>query len=169
MLPIALNQRAGLYLHQGDFAAAASLIDEAAAITEATGSQLPLYAPLGLAAFRGQEQQASSLIRTGTRREAGVGQTLLHWATAVLDNGLGRYQDALAAAQRAVEDQYELVFSTWATVELIEAAARSGVPGRHAAPLGAWTPPAPAARTGRSTPRRARGRYSPGARAPERL
>jgi DNA-binding CsgD family transcriptional regulator len=139
VLPIALNQRAGLYLHQGDFAAAASLADEAAAITEATGSQLPLYAPLGLAAFRGQEQQASRLIATGTkdlaRREAGVGPTLLYWATAVLDNGLGRYQDALAAAQRAVEDEYELVFSTWATVELIEAAARSGVPGHAAAAL----------------------------------
>jgi DNA-binding CsgD family transcriptional regulator len=44
----------------------------------------------------------------------------------VLNNGLGRYQDALAAARRASEDPHELVFSTWAAVELIEAAARSG-------------------------------------------
>jgi len=47
---------------------------------------------------------------------------------AVLNNGLGRYQDALAAADRASEDSHELVFSIWAAVELIEAASRSGVP-----------------------------------------
>jgi DNA-binding CsgD family transcriptional regulator len=50
----------------------------------------------------------------------------------VLNNGLGRYQDALAAARRASEDPHELVFSTWAAVELIEAAARSGLPEQAA-------------------------------------
>jgi DNA-binding CsgD family transcriptional regulator len=60
---------------------------------------------------------------------------LLHWAIAVLDNGLGRYGDALAAAERTDEDPYELVFSTWAAVELIEAATRSGVPERAAGAL----------------------------------
>jgi DNA-binding CsgD family transcriptional regulator len=139
VLPIALNQHAGLHLQQGDFIAATSLIEEVTAITQATGSQLPLQVPLALAAFRGRERQASGLIETSTkdlaRRGEGVGPTLLQWATAVLGNGLGRYQDALAAAQRAVEDQYELVFSTWAAVELIEAATRSGVPGHAAAAL----------------------------------
>jgi hypothetical protein len=48
---------------------------------------------------------------------------------AVLHNGLGRYQDALAAAQQTGEDPLEQVFSTWAAAELIEAASRSGVPG----------------------------------------
>jgi DNA-binding CsgD family transcriptional regulator len=57
---------------------------------------------------------------------------MLQWATALLDNSLGRYEDALAAAQRAGEDSHELVFPTWAAVELIEAATRSGVP-EHAA------------------------------------
>ncbi|HEX6740126.1 MAG TPA: LuxR C-terminal-related transcriptional regulator, partial [Vicinamibacteria bacterium] len=136
VLPIALNQRAGLHLYQGDFAAVAALIEEARAITEATGSRLPPYASLGLAAFRGGAGQASELIETGTkdvvRPGEGVGPTLLQWATAVLDNGLGRYQDALAAAQRAAENPHELVFSTWAAVELIEAATRSGVPEQAA-------------------------------------
>jgi hypothetical protein len=54
VLPMALSQSAGVRLYQGDFAAAASLITEAAAIAEATGSQLPPYAPLALAAFRGR-------------------------------------------------------------------------------------------------------------------
>jgi len=136
VLPIALAQRTGLHLYQGDFAAAAALIDEAAAIGEATGSQLPPYAPLGLAAFRGQERQAFELIETSTkdtvRRGGGRGLNFVQWGTAVLDNGLGRYQDALAAAQQAGEDPQEQVFSTWAAAELIEAASRSGVPG-HAA------------------------------------
>jgi DNA-binding CsgD family transcriptional regulator len=51
---------------------------------------------------------------------------------AVLHNGLARYQDALAAAQRACEDPDEQVFSLLAAIELIEAAARSGVPEQAA-------------------------------------
>jgi DNA-binding CsgD family transcriptional regulator len=133
VLPIALSQRAGLHLYRGEFAAAASLIGEAAAITEATESQLPIYAPLALAAFRGREREASELTDSSTkelvRRGEGVALTFVQWATAVLDNGLGRYEDALAAAQRACEDPHELVFSLWATVELIEAVTRSGLPG----------------------------------------
>jgi len=139
VLPIALTQRTGLYLYQGDFAAAASLIEEAAAITEATGSQLPPYAPLGLAAFRGRELQALALIETSTkdtvRRGEGRGLTFVQWATALLGNGLGRYQDALAAAQLACEDPHEFVFSTWAAAELIEAATRIGARGHAAGAL----------------------------------
>ncbi|MCW3043807.1 MAG: ATP-dependent transcriptional regulator, MalT-like, LuxR family [Actinobacteria bacterium] len=139
VLPIALNQRAGLLLFKGEFAAAASLIEEALAVSEATGSQLPPYASLGLAALRGRERQTSQLIETSAkdlaRRGVGVGPAVLQWATALLDNGLGRYEDALAAAQRAGEDSHELVFPTWAAVELIEAATRSGVPERAAGAL----------------------------------
>jgi ATP/maltotriose-dependent transcriptional regulator MalT len=114
-------------------------MEVAQAITEATGSQLPPYASLGLAALRGRERQASELIEASTRdlvrRGEGVAPTLLQWAKAVLYNGLGRYADALAAAQRAGEDPRELVFSTWTAAELIEAAARSGIPERAAGAL----------------------------------
>ena len=44
----------------------------------------------------------------------------------MLNNGLGRYEKAFAAAQRASDGQWELVFSNWALAELIEAAARLG-------------------------------------------
>jgi hypothetical protein len=44
----------------------------------------------------------------------------------VLNNGLGRYEAALTAAQRSTEVGYELGISNWAVVELIEAAVRSG-------------------------------------------
>jgi DNA-binding CsgD family transcriptional regulator len=48
------------------------------------------------------------------------------WASALLDHGLGRYQDALAAAQQAAAGCQEMAVPTWALVELIEAAARTG-------------------------------------------
>jgi DNA-binding CsgD family transcriptional regulator len=139
VFPMALSQRAALHLFEGDFAAAASLIEEAAAITEATGSRLPPYAPLGLAAFRGRDVEFSELVKVSTkemvRRGEGVGLTFIHFVTAVLYNGLGRYQDALTAAQRAGEDPHEQLFSTWGAVELIEAAVRSGVPEQAAGTL----------------------------------
>jgi DNA-binding CsgD family transcriptional regulator len=131
VLPIALNQRAGLHLYEGEFAAAASLIEEARAISEATGSQLPPYASLGLAAFRGRELQASEPNDTSSKEDVEgrgevVGVSLLQWANAVRYNGFGRYAEALAAAERAREDSHELVFPMWAAVELIEAATRTG-------------------------------------------
>ena len=45
----------------------------------------------------------------------------------MLNNGLSRYREALAAAQRASENHPELGFANWAVVELIEAAVRSGM------------------------------------------
>jgi DNA-binding CsgD family transcriptional regulator len=136
VLPIALSQRAGLHMYEGDFAAAASLIEEAAAVAEATGSELRPYARLALTAFRGQEHQIAELIDPGSgdlvRPGEGVGLTFIQWATALLYNGLARYEDALRAAQRASENPNELVFSLWAAVELIEAATRSGLPEQAA-------------------------------------
>jgi DNA-binding CsgD family transcriptional regulator len=139
VLPVALSQRAALHLLEGEFAAATSLIEEAETISKATGSQRLLAVRVALAAFRGREHQASELTELSTkdaaRRGEGAGLTFLQWATAVLGNGLGRYEEALAAAQQAGEDQHELLFSTWAAAELVEAATRSGVPERAAGAL----------------------------------
>ncbi len=52
----------------------------------------------------------------------------MQWAAAVLCNGLGRYADALAAAQQASEDSPADLYANWAVAELIEAATRSGAP-----------------------------------------
>jgi DNA-binding CsgD family transcriptional regulator len=135
VLPMALSQLAGLCVFAGDFAAATCLNDEAEAVTDAVGSELPPYGLVGLAVFRGREPQTSELIKSSTgdlvRRGEGVGLTFIEWATAVLDNGLGRYEDALVAAQRACDDANN-IFARWAALELIEAAARSGVPERAA-------------------------------------
>jgi len=48
-----------------------------------------------------------------------------HWASSVLHNGLGRYADALAAAQEATRDASVYV-SILDVPELVEAAARTG-------------------------------------------
>jgi DNA-binding CsgD family transcriptional regulator len=58
------------------------------------------------------------------------------WATAVLLNGLGRYAEALAAAQQAAEDDNATWSRNGGLVELIEAAARSGKAGIAADALG---------------------------------
>ena len=89
-------------LFAGEFAAAAALIEEAEAVTEATGSHLAPYGAVLLAACQGREAEASELIEASmkevVRRGEGMGLTVIQWASAVLYNGLGRYEDALAAA-----------------------------------------------------------------------
>ena len=50
VLPIALTYRAGVDVHTGDFVAASALIEEADAITKATGNAPLTYTSLVLAA-----------------------------------------------------------------------------------------------------------------------
>ena len=67
-------------------------------------------------------------------RGAGLALGSIDCTTAVLYNGLGRYEKALAAAQQASEHPQELL-STLVLPELIEAAVRSGQAARAAAAL----------------------------------
>jgi DNA-binding CsgD family transcriptional regulator len=139
LLPIALIERFGVQLFVGDLDAAASLVAEAEAVVEATGSQLAPQGAIALAAWRGREAEASALIQASRqeveRRGEGLWLIATEWASAVLFNGLGRYEDALAAAEQAAEDPHELGVSTWVPTEIIEAAVRSGAPERAAGPL----------------------------------
>ena len=139
LLPIALIERFGVQLFVGDLDAAASLVAEAEAVVEATGSQLAPQGAIALAAWRGREAEASALIQASRqeveRRGEGLWLIATEWASAVLFNGLGRYEAALAAAEQAAEDPHELGVSTWVPTEIIEAAVRSGAPERAAIPL----------------------------------
>ncbi|HEY3653175.1 MAG TPA: AAA family ATPase [Streptosporangiaceae bacterium] len=138
-LPLALSSRVYMLLFAGELAAAASLTDEVQAAIEATGSNLAPYGALGLAALRGLETEASALIgATGPEvalRGEGIGVTLTNWANAVLYNATGRYDQARAAAEQGSEYPDELGLAAWSMVELIEAAARTGQPGRAAGTL----------------------------------
>jgi DNA-binding CsgD family transcriptional regulator len=130
-LPLALNSRVYVHIFAGELAAAASLVEEVQAVREATGSNLAAYGALGLAAWRGREGEAGDLIEASMRevvpRGEGIGVTVTQWASALLSNGLGKYQDALVAARQAGEHPQELGVANWGLTELVEAAARSGV------------------------------------------
>ncbi|HUB21312.1 MAG TPA: AAA family ATPase [Streptosporangiaceae bacterium] len=130
-LPLALDRRARPLLFAGELSAAAALLDETRTVEEATGAPPWPYGALSLAAFRGHEASAGALInstlRDVTRRGEGYGITAAEWANAVLSNGLGHPRDAMAAAERATGYRGDMGFSKWALVELVEAAARSGM------------------------------------------
>jgi DNA-binding CsgD family transcriptional regulator/tetratricopeptide (TPR) repeat protein len=129
-LPLALTQRIYLHLLEGELDAAASLVEEIQRATDTTGSDLAPYGGVGLAALRGRETEAVSLIertRTeATSRGEGIGLSVLGWATAVLYNGLGRYEEARDAAVGVAA--HDLNPSIWVMAELIEAAVRAGTP-----------------------------------------
>jgi DNA-binding CsgD family transcriptional regulator len=116
-------------LWSGDFTAAASLVTQIGTVCEVTGSRVAVAAAATLASFRGQETEASALIRTTLEEAAawglGMPVSYAHWMAAVLNNGLSRWPEALAAARRASEQRH-VWMSVWALPELIEAAARSG-------------------------------------------
>jgi DNA-binding CsgD family transcriptional regulator len=133
VLPIASSNRIMVHLLAGELAAAGSLLEDARAVSEATGSRLASFdivVAVALAGSRGREDELSELIETGMNevvaRGEGVGFSVLHWASAVLFNGLGRYEKARDAAQQASAYPHELLFSNWGLVELVEAADRSG-------------------------------------------
>jgi len=130
VLSVAVNVLSQAVALSGDFPGAALLIAEAHAVTEATGTGVAPYGALVLAALRGREDEASRLI-DATIKEAtpggqGTAVQYAHWANAVVMNGLGRYDEALAAAIRASDDTPELFLSAWSLSELVEAASRTG-------------------------------------------
>ena len=125
-----VNSMALLAVWRGDFAAAASLAAEGEAIAAATGTRFAPFGAVLLAGFRGAEAEAAPLIEaviTDAQAEGrGLGVQYSQLVSAVLCNGLGRYETAVAQAQRASEQAPELYVSMWALPELIEAASRTG-------------------------------------------
>ncbi|MFD7246860.1 LuxR C-terminal-related transcriptional regulator [Streptomyces massasporeus] len=130
-LPLALTSRAYTLLFAGDLTTAASLINELQEVKEATGSGLASYGAMGLAALRGDQARASAAVDATledvTRRGEGIGITFAEWANAILHNGLGRYDKAMAAGLRANAYDKDLAALSWSLPELIEAAVRCGM------------------------------------------
>ncbi|KAA0079076.1 LuxR family transcriptional regulator [Mycolicibacterium sp. P9-64] len=130
-LPLALSSRVVMLLLTGELTAAASLTEEIHAVTDATGSNFAPYAALALAAFHGNTAAAAALTESTvddvTGRGEGLGITLAGWANAVLNNGLGRYDEAMDAAARATAFGADMGAATWAVAEFIEAATRCGM------------------------------------------
>ncbi|WP_432974149.1 LuxR C-terminal-related transcriptional regulator [Dactylosporangium sp. CA-233914] len=128
LLRLGLAQRASDAMYIGDIGQALAAIAEEGAIADAAGDPPLLYPRLQLAALRGRRNEARDLFETAVRDVTadGTGQvTNLDWVTALLNNGLGDYPAALAAARRATEPS-RLFLTGLALPELVEAAVRCG-------------------------------------------
>lgn len=130
MLGTALTSRAVMLMQVGEMDDASALAQEIEAAAEMTGSDLPRYVAIALAARRAPERDATDLLTSGIEaaqaRGEGLGVAFLHWETAFLGNGLGRYEDALAAARLAMEHPGGQP-GLWLP-ELVEAAVRAEEP-----------------------------------------
>jgi DNA-binding CsgD family transcriptional regulator len=138
-LPVALTDRVLVELFSGRTGAAMSLAAESDAIVEATGSHLTLRTSIVLANWRGRDAEAATLIEEGRqdalRRGEGLWLAANDWGSAIRYNGLGRYEEALAAAEQAAGAARGLGPPILLLAELIEAAVRSGHAERAAGPL----------------------------------
>ena len=132
LLSVALTGHGMIAAWSGDLEAAASLAAEDEALKQATGAGIAPYGAMLLAAYQGRSNEASELIEATTNdsvvRGEGLGVDLARWTTAILANGLGRYEEALAAAQPASDETPGLYISTWMLPERIEAAVRHAKP-----------------------------------------
>ena len=126
-LPFVLTICSSVYSFFGDLGAAAACEEELRAATEATRIATVPYGALSLAALRGHEVELSELIRTSVKeaedRGEGFALGVAEFLSGVLNNGLGRYDAALAAVRQA-ERFHEEGPATWALPELVEAAVR---------------------------------------------
>ncbi|OBB58232.1 LuxR family transcriptional regulator [Mycobacterium sp. 852013-51886_SCH5428379] len=129
-LPQALVYRAGLKMLQGEIAEAATLLAESQAISAATAPGGPVrYHRLLVAAWRGDPAEAVPLIDAAAAGAAARGEGrligLTGYASALLYNGLARYEEAYAAARAACEYE-DLGIYGWCLEELVEAATHLG-------------------------------------------
>jgi DNA-binding CsgD family transcriptional regulator len=132
VLAVSVNVMAQAVVLGGEFERAALLVAEADSVTDATGARVAPYGALVLAGLQGRAAEASGLIDATIKECTAGGQgtavQYARWARSVLLNGLGRYGEAVAAAQEASDDTPELFVSVWAAIELLEAATRSDNP-----------------------------------------
>jgi DNA-binding CsgD family transcriptional regulator len=130
-LPLAVSVLSWILAISGEVAAAASLLDESRAATDAAGIPAHPYVALWVAALQGREAELSQLVQETTgeamARGEGFALAVTAQATAVTQNALGRYDKALAAVREAVDvEPFTEMGSPRIKAELIEAAVRCG-------------------------------------------
>jgi DNA-binding CsgD family transcriptional regulator len=138
-LSAALAEGVALGLISGELALAAAMAEESETVARVTGNPTVSCGQALVAAWRGREAETRQLLAAAGPGIAACGEgqwlSAASWATAVLHNGLGRYDEALAAAEQGGAHPDELGFATWSLAELIEAAARTGSPERASGAL----------------------------------
>jgi DNA-binding CsgD family transcriptional regulator len=123
-LQFALSFLARTHMLAGELTAATLMIDEARLIAEATGNPPLVNAPMILAAWRGDEAQASELIDATSEEAATRRWTSNNYARSVLYNGLGRHDAARDAAWEAFQPD-PIGYGTYLLPELAEAASKT--------------------------------------------
>jgi DNA-binding CsgD family transcriptional regulator/tetratricopeptide (TPR) repeat protein len=131
VLSPALLLRVGNRMYAGDFADARRLVDEAATIGDVTGSSFfAHYCALVVAPWSGREDVTRTAIEAVVSdpmlSAEGKALTATEWAAAVFYSGMGRWEEALAAARRGSAHPKEMGLSFWSAVEVVEAAAKLG-------------------------------------------
>jgi DNA-binding CsgD family transcriptional regulator len=128
-LALALSARTPVLVLCGELSAAASMVAESRSVEEATGISSAPYGALILNAWQGHARETRDLIDSTTRdagsRGEGIGIAICEYTRAVLCNGLGLYDEALAGACSASEYE-EVVAENWGLSELVEPATRTG-------------------------------------------
>ena len=131
-MPLALSQLSYIHISSGELATAAALLDEIRAAADATGTPAQPYIALQIAALRGREAEFLELSDTAVNeaepRGEGFAVFVTEHVSAVLYNGLGRYDAATTALRAHAVDPFYTDGSVGTMVELIEAAVRSGEP-----------------------------------------
>jgi DNA-binding CsgD family transcriptional regulator len=129
-LPIHLQSLALDRTWSGDLAGAAVLVAESESVAAATATDPPPITLLMLRASQGRDNEATPLIERVVQQatEAGQGMAVMvgHWAASRLNNGLGRYEPAAAAAREVIENAIDPWTPVGALPELVEAAIRLG-------------------------------------------
>jgi DNA-binding CsgD family transcriptional regulator len=122
-LPEALGNWVVYWVSIGDLPTAATVLAELEAVIEATGAY---QGSLGwFEAWRFDEPEALARIEAAERANPNYAASFYEHSRAVVYNAAGRYEAALAAAQRSCE-LHPLGTHSWALIDLVEAAARSG-------------------------------------------
>jgi DNA-binding CsgD family transcriptional regulator len=124
-LQLALSFLARSHLLAGELATAALMIEEDRLIAEATGNPQLRNAGMTLAAWRGQEAEASELIAATLDEATAHAWTSNDYASSVLYNGLGRHDAARDAAWQAFARD-RIGVGPFLVTELAEAASRTG-------------------------------------------
>ncbi|WP_202868381.1 ATP-binding protein [Kribbella sindirgiensis] len=125
----ALNFRANVVSMTGDLAAATAYVEEERRIAAATGNRVLGIGAMQLAALRGNESEATTLIdamiREARAQDQGRMTAIATYTSALLNNGLGHYETARDAALQVFE-QDVVAYGVLVIGELAEAASRTG-------------------------------------------
>lgn len=129
LLPTALISRAGAHVEAGNLEAARTCVAEATAISSAIAYTPTKYHQISIAAWSGDETETTTLVAAALReaelRGEGRLEGVAHCLSAILYNGLGRYQVALDHCLKATGYDDLGIYANM-LVEMVEAGVRAG-------------------------------------------